>query len=208
MNKNEIIEKVKELVFGSEESKETFSEAVLKNGVKIMTPGDEFEVGAEVLVVGEGENTPAPDGEHELEDGTVVITEDGKITEIKIAEDVEPEVEVEIEAEEKEKMESDEEKEDEMEEEVVEEVEEDLKEKIKALEEKLKEMEKNQEKLINEKLNKVVEATEFLVDEFSKMPGGDKVEIKAAGLKSETFKKSGSKAERLRELQETLKRID
>jgi len=202
MNKNEIIEKVKELVFGSEESKETFSEAVLKNGVKIMTPGDEFEVGAEVLVVGEGENTPAPDGEHELEDGTVVITEDGKITEIKIAEDVEPEVEVEIETEEKE---------DEMEEEVVEEVEEveeDLKEKIKALEEKLKEMEKNQEKLINEKLNKVVEATEFLVDEFSKMPGGDKVEIKAAGLKSETFKKSGSKAERLRELQETLKRID
>jgi len=202
MNKNEIIEKVKELVFGSEESKETFSEAVLKNGVKIMTPGDEFEVGAEVLVVGDGENTPAPDGEHELEDGTVVITEDGKITEIKIAEDVEPEVEVEIETEEKE---------DEMEEEVVEEVEEveeDLKEKIKALEEKLKEMEKNQEKLINEKLNKVVEATEFLVDEFSKMPGGDKVEIKAAGLKSETFKKSGSKAERLRELQETLKRID
>lgn len=199
MNKTEIIEKVKEMVFGVVDTKQNFVEAVLKNGIKVMTPGDEFIVGAEVMIVGEnGENTPAPDGEHELENGTVIMTEGGKITDVKVAEDVDPEVEIEIEAEEKEKMA----------EEVVEEVvEEDLKEKIKALEEKVAKMQKDQEEMMKEKLSKVVEATEFLVNEFSKMPGGDKIEVKPAGMKSD-YRKSMSKSDKLRELSETLKNID
>jgi preprotein translocase subunit YajC len=66
------------------------SEYVLEDGTKVMISS--LEVGGEVVLE---DGTPAPDAEHKLADGQVIVTEGGKITEIKVGE--EP-VEIEIEA--------------------------------------------------------------------------------------------------------------
>lgn len=49
-------------------------ETTLKDGTKVSIEGDMVSVVAE-----DGTKTPAPDGEHELADGTKVTTKDGKI---------------------------------------------------------------------------------------------------------------------------------
>jgi hypothetical protein len=82
-------------------SKLKFEEAMLADGTSVWVSS--LEVGGEVYLFDREtlEKTPAPDGNHELQDGTVVTTVDGKITEIK-AKEVESEtgeeVEVEVEA--------------------------------------------------------------------------------------------------------------
>jgi hypothetical protein len=173
MNKADIVKQVKAL-FNVEvevedkpvlevEKENMMAEAVLKGGVKIMTPDDEFKVGSEVFVVGEdGENVLAPDAEHELEDGTIVVTVEGKITEIK-----EVELEDEVELGDKEKMISFEEFKK-------------LNEKVIELEKKLNEKE--------EKFNKVKEATILMAEEFSKLPGGENIVVEKTGLKEENRK--------------------
>jgi len=79
---------VKELKYDMENQTESFTEATLKDGTVIKSPT--FDVGEDVSVVGtDGNETPAPDGEHELmlkdsEGKEVVIriiTKDGKIVE-------------------------------------------------------------------------------------------------------------------------------
>lgn len=75
----------------------------LKDGVTILE-AESFEAGQSVFIVAEnGDKVPAPIGEHELEDGKIlVITEEGIIAEIKDAmvEEVEtPEAGVEVEVE-------------------------------------------------------------------------------------------------------------
>ena len=80
---------------------------MLKDGVTILE-AESFEAGQAVFIVAEnGDKVAAPIGEHELEDGRVlVITEEGKIAEIKDAmveeetQDAEVEVEVEMTTEE------------------------------------------------------------------------------------------------------------
>jgi hypothetical protein len=71
---------------------------MLKDGVTILE-AESFEAEQPVFIVAEnGDKVPAPIGEHELEDGRIlVITEEGKIAEIKdaIAEEETPEVESE-----------------------------------------------------------------------------------------------------------------
>ena len=59
---------------------------MLKDGVTILE-AESFEAGQSVMIVAEnGDKVPAPIGEHELEDGRIlVITEEGKIAEIKDA---------------------------------------------------------------------------------------------------------------------------
>jgi len=59
---------------------------MLKDGVTILE-AEAFEAGKSVMIVAEnGDKVPAPIGEHELEDGRIlVITEEGKIAEIKDA---------------------------------------------------------------------------------------------------------------------------
>lgn len=49
-------------------------EATLKDGTKVSIEGESVFV-----VAADGAKTPAPDGEHELADGTKVTTKDGKI---------------------------------------------------------------------------------------------------------------------------------
>jgi len=73
-----------------EEVKVEMAEYVLEDGTKVMISS--LEVGGEVVLE---DGTPAPDAEHKLADGQIIVTEGGKITEIKVGE--EP-VEIEIEA--------------------------------------------------------------------------------------------------------------
>lgn len=92
---------IKKLLF-SETTEEAFVDAKLVDGTIIRY--ESLEIGAALSVVGEdGEIVAAPDGQHELESGEVVRTEEGVIVEI-----------LEPEAEEVEEEAKDEEKEEEM----------------------------------------------------------------------------------------------
>lgn len=76
--------------------KEIFLDATLADGTVIKVEGDSLVEGAKVLVVTADAEIPAPDGVHELEDGTKVETKDGiiaKVMEVAAEGDVEaPEV--------------------------------------------------------------------------------------------------------------------
>jgi uncharacterized Zn finger protein (UPF0148 family) len=75
-----------------------FAEAKLADGTTVYASS--IEVGAEVYVIDENlDKVPVFDGEHELADGTVIATVDGKITEVKSKEEAMTEVTPEIEVE-------------------------------------------------------------------------------------------------------------
>ena len=76
-----------------EQSKDKMAQATLIDGTIVETEGD-LMVGADLYIITEEGRQPAPTGEHETEDGKIVVVEDGKIVEIK-----EKEAEVEIEVE-------------------------------------------------------------------------------------------------------------
>jgi hypothetical protein len=104
MNLNEIVNAIKDgfasvkLSSETEQVEVTMSTMMLKDGVTVLE-AESFEAGQPVFIVAEnGDKVPAPIGEHELEDGRVlVITEEGMIAEIKEME-AEAEVEVTVEA--------------------------------------------------------------------------------------------------------------
>ncbi len=140
-----------------EKDEKKFAEAKLADGTTVYTDGN-FEVGSEVYTLDEqGNKVPVFDAEHKLEDGSVVATVDGKITEIKPQEMAE-EVKVE-----EEKM-----SEDEIEiktEDSNEDVESGLEDRVSNIEENLA--------LILEKLKEVMGANVELSEEvqkFSKAP--------------------------------------
>jgi len=86
--------------------KEIFVDAKLVDGTAIKVSGEGLVEGAKVMVVTEEGEIPAPDGVHELEDGTKVETKEGVIAKIEevVAEAPEmekPEVEIEVSKEEK-----------------------------------------------------------------------------------------------------------
>jgi len=90
MNISEIVgaklPEIKKLLF-SETTEEAFVDAKLVDGTIIRY--ESLEIGAALSVVGEdGEIVAAPDGQHELESGEVVRTEEGVIVEV-----LEPEAE-------------------------------------------------------------------------------------------------------------------
>jgi hypothetical protein len=93
----ERLPEIKKLLF-SEKTAEAFVDAKLVDGTIIRY--ESLEIGAALSVVGEdGEIVAAPDGQHELESGEVVRTEEGVIVEV-----LEPEAEeVEEEAEDEER---------------------------------------------------------------------------------------------------------
>jgi hypothetical protein len=65
--------------------KEIFLDAKLADGTQIKVEGDSLVEGAKVVVVTEQGEVPAPDGVHELEDGSKVQTIDGIIANIEAA---------------------------------------------------------------------------------------------------------------------------
>jgi hypothetical protein len=74
--------------------KEIFVDAKLVDGTQIKVEGDGLMEGAKVVVVTAEGEIPAPDGVHELEDGTKVETKEGVIA--RIEEKEAPEVEIEL----------------------------------------------------------------------------------------------------------------
>ena len=107
MNINEIVNAIKEGFASVKLSNETeqvepveitMATMLLKDGVTVLE-AESFEAGQPVMIVAEnGDKVPAPIGEHELEDGRIlVITEEGIIAEIK---EMEAEAMVEVEVEE------------------------------------------------------------------------------------------------------------
>ncbi len=93
MSNEEVKDEVKEEVVETIES--NFAEAKLVDGTVVKVEGDLVE-GAAVKVVTEDAEIPAPDGVHELEDGTKVETKDGVIVKVEKVEVEEPEVEIEV----------------------------------------------------------------------------------------------------------------
>lgn len=69
----------------------TLTSGKLSDGTEIKYPG-ELAVGTSVIVVTAEGELPAPDGEHTLEDGTIIKTEGGNITEIMAAQAKQEEV--------------------------------------------------------------------------------------------------------------------
>ena len=74
--------------------REIFVDAKLVDGTQIKVEGEGLMEGAKVVVVTAEGEIPAPDGVHELEDGTKVETKEGVIA--RIEEKEAPEVEVEL----------------------------------------------------------------------------------------------------------------
>lgn len=100
MTPKEAVEKIRTMIFGDEEKQvavpapaepQKFAEYKLKSGAIVEV--DKVEVGGSVTLGGQ----PAPDGEHEFEDGTKIVVSGGLITEVKSPEAA-PVVEVEVEA--------------------------------------------------------------------------------------------------------------
>lgn len=142
------------------------AEYSLVDGTKVMISA--LEVGGEVKLE---DGNPAPDGEHELADGTKIVTEGGLIKEVKGQE--EPAVEIEVEA--GKKME-----------EKMEEIVAEFQSKIDALatekaalESKLAEIEKKQKEGFSAVLS--------LIEEVTKLPQADPTE------KTQSFKFESTK---------------
>ena len=92
-----------------EEKEETqevaFATAVLDSGQEIQTDADAFAVGVSAFVVNdEGERIPLPDGDYQLQDGSMLVVAEGAVVEVNEA-TTEPEVEAEEEKEEEMKAE-------------------------------------------------------------------------------------------------------
>jgi len=73
---------------------EKFNEAKLADGTVVMWDGELAEGTAIMVVSEDGNQMPAPDAKHELEDGTIVTTVGGLVTAIEPKKEVEVEVEM------------------------------------------------------------------------------------------------------------------
>lgn len=100
MKAKEALDQIKSLLFSDDavvtnEVVTEFAEGVLADGTIVKF--DKLEVGGVISIVTDEGEVPAPVGEHELEDGTmIVIVEAGIIAEVKAPEE-ETDVEVEVE---------------------------------------------------------------------------------------------------------------
>lgn len=148
---------------------EKFLDAKLKDGTVIKVEGEELVEGAKVVVVTEEGEVPAPDGVHELEDGSKVETKEGVVAKIEAPEmEEEPTVEVEVEAEE----EVVEDKVD-----VTEELYALLKDMMEKISDKMKKMEEKMEKVEND------------FENFKKEPASSKIKT---GKTEEKFSKENN----------------
>ena len=80
MNSKEVLQSIR-VALGFEAERSKFESALLKDGTQIVWEG-ELSVGTPIMVVTAEGEIPAPDATHELEDGTLVTTQSGAVTEI------------------------------------------------------------------------------------------------------------------------------
>ena len=87
MNLNEVFKRIEMALAPNEEEATEVQGASMRLANGVMLEAEAFEAGQNVFLVGEdGEKVPAPVGEHELEDGRMlIITEEGIIAEIREA---------------------------------------------------------------------------------------------------------------------------
>ena len=183
MTKSEALSKIKTLLFGEQK----FEQAKLEDGTIVMWEG-ELATGTALFVVDEqGTQMPAPDGEHKLEDGTIVSTAGGLVVTVTPA-DAEEEAEIEVEVEDKKT------------EDMAGELEmlvEKLAEKLATLEAKIEEMGKKPEAMSTEDVNSKVEAinseiaSKFnavidLVSKISNEPAATPAQPVKSGFKKES----------------------
>lgn len=96
MDIKETIAKMKQLLAAAPDATDAnpdmsgVADYVLEDGTKISV--DKMEVGGAVTI----EGNPAPDGEHKLQDGTIVETKDGKIVEIQAPGEVSDDQEADV----------------------------------------------------------------------------------------------------------------
>ena len=155
MTRKEAFAKIKELLFGEQQ----FEQAKLADGTVVVWEG-ELGTGTALFVIDEaGTQQPAPDGEHTLEDGTVVTTAGGLVVTVTPKEQ-EQEVEIEVENG------SDKEKKEEMAGEMEMMVQK-LAEKVAALEAKIEEMGKKEAMSSEEVEAKVSEVKNELENKFA-----------------------------------------
>lgn len=178
LNKKEILSEIKKLMkFGAEEV-QNFIDA--KSGENIVrVEGEDFTVGADIMLVTPDGLLPAPDGEHLLDDGRKLTVSGGKITEIELPEaEVEtPEVEVEL-AEDITPEEAAQEKESAMKKM------EDAEKKIEEMEKKILDMEEIVKEMVKAygSVNKFTEEVSSKIDNFIQ---GTPAELEFKSLKSE-----------------------
>jgi hypothetical protein len=96
MNAKDTLKQVRVLLGFDEETKVEFATATLTDGTIISWEGD-LAVGTSIMVQTADGDISAPDATHELEDGTLVTTVGGVVTEIVSPEVEVPEIEVEAE---------------------------------------------------------------------------------------------------------------
>lgn len=88
MNKLQKIAEILGLTLSSNEVVETLAaESKLMDGTRIFTEADAFIVGSAVQIETEEGMIPAPAGEHQMEDGNIIVVDEaGVIVEIKVPE--------------------------------------------------------------------------------------------------------------------------
>jgi ribosomal protein S13 len=158
MTPQEAILKIKGLFESTPEGevKVQMAEYSLKDGTKVDISS--LEVGGDIALK---DGKPAPDGEHELVDGTIIVVASGKITEVKGIEE-EPSVEVEIEAgKDKDKK--------------IEEMESEFNNKVNALISENEYLKSQISELTSKMKNGFVQIIE-LVEQMSKAPDADPIE--------------------------------
>ena len=87
MNLNEVFKRIEMALAPNEEEATEVQGASMRLANGVMLEAEAFEAGQNVFLIGEdGEKVPAPVGDHELEDGRMlIITEEGIIAEIREA---------------------------------------------------------------------------------------------------------------------------
>lgn len=95
MNLNEVFKKIEMALTPNEEEVQEVQGASMRLANGVVLEAESFEAGQNVFLLGEdGEKVAAPVGEHELEDGRIlVIVEEGVISEIREAAAIEAEEE-------------------------------------------------------------------------------------------------------------------
>jgi hypothetical protein len=162
-------------------SKQSFADVKLVDGT--IVSAEAFEPGQDIFILDEnGERIPAPNGEHEIEDGSKVIVSDGKIESIIKAEDSEAEVEIEeemaIEVEIEPMIDEVPDKEKEIA--ILKGMIEEMMEKMKVMEDEMGKM-----KMSSDEVNKTIaDSIIELSDNFSKIPASEKIDINPVDYQS------------------------
>jgi hypothetical protein len=164
-------------------TKQVFKDAKLQDGT--IVSAESFEPGMDLTIIDEaGNRTPAPDGEHILEDGTCVEVMGGKITEVEAPEAVAVVEEMAIDTAELAPLVEEVETEDEMA--MLKTMCEEMMNKIGIMEEEMAKMKMSKQETDEVLKNGIIELSE----NFSKIPGSEKTTITPGDFESKFTKVS------------------